>query len=120
MTLAATNLGIINGIGPLGESNRFIVGYGPAAQALAQVISVTLGILTICAGLYFIFQVFSGAIQWLGSGGEKQALENAKKRITNAIVGLLLVILSFAIISIIGLVFGLPDILNPLGFFSKI
>ncbi len=109
MATLALDLGKITGIGPLGTA----ADSGMTAFAvLGTTISTTLGVLTICAGLYFIFQIFSGAIAWLGSSGEKQALETAKKRISNAVIGLLLVVLSYAFISIIGLVLGF-NLLDP-------
>ncbi|TSC87971.1 MAG: Uncharacterized protein G01um101416_286 [Microgenomates group bacterium Gr01-1014_16] len=103
-------LGNINGIGPLGT----VATQTDAFVAFTTVLSTTVGVLTVSAGIWFIFQIFGGSLQWLTSGGDKQGLEAAKKRITHAIVGLLMVVLSYALISIIGLIFGL-NILSPIG-----
>ncbi|KKU02680.1 MAG: hypothetical protein UX99_C0012G0002 [Candidatus Amesbacteria bacterium GW2011_GWB1_47_26] len=97
----------LSGIGPLGTSPDL----NEALFTFANVISITIGVLTISAGLWFIIQIFSSAFQWLTSGGEKQALQNAQKRLTHAIIGLLMVVLSYALIGIVSFVFGLP-ILN--------
>ena len=102
-------LGNINGIGPLGTGASSAVN---AFTLFTATISTAIGVVTISAGLFFMAQVFSGSFLWLTSGGDKQALENAKKRLTHAIIGLLLIVLSYALISIIGLIFGI-NILSP-------
>lgn len=111
--LSQVDLGTLKGIGPLGnEKGELSNSFTGAISRFNNIISLVLAVLTVSAGLWFIFQVFGGALAWLGSGGEKQALQNAQKRISNAIVGLLVVVLSYALISIIGRIFGL-DILQP-------
>jgi len=51
--------------------------------------------------LVFFFVLLIGAIQWISSGGDKQALEGARGKITNAIIGLVILFALFAIIYII-------------------
>lgn len=111
-----TPIGNITGLGPLGEG---IGVYLDAFDKFTLVLSATIGVLTVSAGLWFIFQIFAGAFQWLSSSGEKQALENARKRISNAIIGLLVVVLSYGLISIVGLIFGF-NILSPYSSLIKI
>lgn len=55
----------------------------------------------IAAILLLVFIVLGG-VQWILSGGEKQGVENAKNRITNAIIGLIIVALAIAIVMFIG------------------
>ncbi len=98
------------GVGPLGFENQAI-NTDSVLFKFVKIISTVIGVFTIAAGLWFIFQLLSGALQWLGSGGDKQSLQNAQKRIVNSLVGLLIVVISYALISIIGRVFGF-DILN--------
>lgn len=102
---------LFGGIGPLGNTANITTNAQTTASAFTRVISVVLGVLTVSAGLWFIFQVFSGSLAWLSSGGDKQAVQNAQKRISHAIIGLVMVILSYALISIVGFVFGF-NILN--------
>lgn len=106
---AGTNLGTLEGLGPLGKFSNTM----EAFTKFTNVFSTAIGILTVSAGIWFIGQVFIGSFQWLSSGGEKQGVENARKRITNAIIGLFIVVASYALISLVGLVFGL-DILSPI------
>jgi uncharacterized membrane protein len=110
MKLLALELGTFEGLGPLGRVN------GPSgASVFGQfegLISTSLGVLTVSAGLWFVFQIFGGALGWLASGGEKQSLQNAQKRIVNAIVGLIVVVMSYTFIAIISSIIGL-HILSP-------
>jgi hypothetical protein len=47
-----------------------------------------------------------GAILWITSEGDKQKLAAARSRLIYAIIGLVLVFLSFAIVGLVGNVFG--------------
>jgi hypothetical protein len=105
------DLGTFNGIGPLGE----VIpgpGAGPiAALKLTNTISTIVGFITVMAGIWFMVQLIIGAFGWISAGGDKQHLDNSKKRVTNAIIGLFMVVVSFAFFAIIGAFFGL-DVLN--------
>jgi hypothetical protein len=105
--------GGFHGIGPLGNPQ------GNGVSALSNFISVVIGILTIIAFIWFTFILVSGAISIISSGGDKQALETAKKKITNGIIGLVLVITAVFIIDIIGNIFGI-NFLNILQLFKNV
>lgn len=106
--LTDAKLGPLQGLGTLGKVENTL----DAFSKFTSVFSTGIGILTISGGIWFIIQIFGGAFAWLASGGEKQAVQNAQKRIGNAVLGLFVVIFSYALISIIGLVFGF-NILSP-------
>jgi len=59
------------------------------------------GWLFVIGSLLFFFVFAIGAIQWIASGGDKQALEGARAKISNAFVGIILLFVSFAIIKLI-------------------
>ncbi len=59
--------------------------------------------------LAFIFLLWGG-IQWILSGGDKAKYEEARNRITAAIIGLVIVALAWLIIKLVTWFFGLPDI----------
>jgi hypothetical protein len=106
---APVQIGTFEGIGPLGKiGNSGSVVFGQ----FDNIVSTIVGVLTVSAGLWFIFQLLGGALQWLGSGGDKQAVQNAQKRIVSALTGLLIVVLSYALIAVISRIFGLY-ILSP-------
>ena len=110
--LAQKNIGTFEGLGPLGTGLDSTA--TPPYLAIGKfidLISKAIGVLTVSAGIWFLFQIIAGSFQWLASGGEKQAVQNAQKRITNAVMGLFIVVISYALISLIGLFFGI-DLLD--------
>ena len=54
----------------------------------------------------FFFILLIGAIQWITSGGDKGAVESARGKVTNALVGLVILLAIFAIINLVELFFG--------------
>ncbi len=51
--------------------------------------------------IYFIW----GAFEWITSGGDKGKTEAARNRITNAIIGLIILVSSFTLIGFVGKLF---------------
>jgi len=106
---------------PLGNLQPLPEGYdpgvtgkdvSPAAATLTKIFSNTFGVLTIVGGLMFILYFVLGGIAWLTSSGQRENVEKAKSQMTNAAIGLIIVVASYAISFIIGKVLGI-DILNP-------
>lgn len=96
----------LEGPGSLGKPT------GNGVSDLASIISRAIGIMTIVAIIWFVFTFVLGVIGIIGSGGDKQALESARKKITTSAIGLLVVILALVIISLIGRFIGIPNILD--------
>jgi len=59
--------------------------------------------------------LLTGGIQWITSAGDKNALETARNKITNALIGLVLVASAYAVFKLVGEFFGitLPNIKIP-------
>ena len=66
----------------------------------------------VIAGLMVFFYLIMGGIQYISSGGDKAQAEAARNRITYALIGLVIVVGSFAIIKLVEQFFGL-NILKP-------
>jgi hypothetical protein len=62
-------------------------------------------VLVISAILVFMFLIW-GAMQWITSGGEKSKTEAARNRMVSAIIGLIIVVTSFAIMTLIVRILG--------------
>lgn len=99
-----------SGFGPFG--NLDLSGVTAAAGAFNTVISNTIAVMTIIAGIWFIFMFIVGAFGFLTAGGDKQKIGSATSRITSALIGLVIVVMAYAIISLIGKLLGF-EILNP-------
>ncbi len=100
--------GGFKGFGPLG-----LEGGEDPYSVFNKVLSGTVGVMTMIAFIWFIFLLLTGAYGIMQAGGDKQALENSKTRILNAVYGLVILIAAIFIIDIFGFLIGIPDILNP-------
>ena len=83
------SLGNINGV-------EFIRGLIPALVGVGFVIGV----------IIFFFVLLIGAIGWITSGGDKAKAETARGRITNAIIGLVILFSLYAIINLLEIFFA--------------
>lgn len=59
------------------------------------------GLLFVFGAVAFFFMFIWGAITWILSGGDKTGVESAKNKITNALIGFVLMIGVFAVINLI-------------------
>lgn len=76
-------------------------------QNVVQFILNLLAIVGVIAALVYLLY---GGIKWITSGGDKQAVENARHHIIAAIVGLLIVVLSFVILNMVFKILGLTNV----------
>lgn len=109
-------------------------GLGPVAYALCnlkstealkaggefnRIIGVFLGFMTIAAGIWFLFQFITAGFGWMSAGGDKNKTEEAWHKITNSMIGLIIVVSAWILVGVIGSVVGL-DILNPGKMFNQL
>lgn len=89
-------------------------GYTCITQLMFRLVDVAI----IGSGLLLLVQLLWGAMEWTTSAGDKGRLENARNRMMNAIIGVALVAVSFAIWKLALTFFGIdaPNICsdNPL------
>jgi len=97
-------------IGPLGEAtdptglfNKFLNG--------------VVGVMTVVAFIWFLFLLITGAIGIMTAGGDKTAVQNNTKKITNGLIGIVVLILALVIIRVVGYLLGFDTgnfyFLNP-------
>lgn len=113
MKLAQVDLGRIGGSGGLGPYGNFvsIAGWGTIGEALVNVISKMLGVMTVIGTIWFIIQLLIAAFDYINAGENEQAVAKVHQKIINSFIGLAIVILAYALISITGRIFGI-DIIN--------
>ncbi|MCJ7792993.1 MAG: hypothetical protein MUP45_03390 [Candidatus Marinimicrobia bacterium] len=111
--LAQTSLGRIGGADGFGPFGNLDLGdVSAAAGAFTTIISNVIGIMTIIAGIWFIFMFIVGAFGYLTAGGDSKKIGDATRRIGTALTGLIVIVIAYALISLIGGLLGF-DILNP-------
>jgi hypothetical protein len=117
--LAQQSLGRIGEGQGLGPFSGIALSQSEAARKFGGAISAIVGLLTVVAGIYFIFQFVIGGVQWISSGGDKAGIASAQGKITQALIGFVLIAASIAIVKILGQFLGF-DILNPAAFIESI
>lgn len=101
-----------SGLGPFGEKTA-----GSGAQALTQVTGVVsgiIGLLTVCASIWFMFEMLFAGYEWISAGGDTKKLETARQRITHGFMGLLIVVGAWALLAVTGQFLGYDILIsNP-------
>lgn len=68
---------------------------------VGQLITALVGVMLILAALMAFLYLVLGGISWITSGGDKTKLEEARNKITHAIVGLIVVGAAWAIMILV-------------------
>lgn len=112
--LTDIQLGPFTGFGPLGNPTD------GGISTFSKFISSTIGLMTIIAIIWFVFVFITGAISMITAGGDKAALESARKRISSGLIGLVVVVAAIFILDLVGNLIGIPNILNLPDLFKQI
>lgn len=83
-----------------------VVNIGPGRVGISNLLNNTIALIYAGAGIIFVFMVVFSALQWITSGGDKEKYGAARSRLTHAIIGIILLALSFVIINLIGSITG--------------
>jgi len=107
---AAEPLGTIGGegLGPYAKAS----GSNPLVNVTSAISSI-IGFLTVIAAIWFLFQLVIGGIGWMSASGEAKKITEARERITNAFIGLIIVVAAWGVLALAGQFFGvdftIPD-----------
>ncbi len=78
----------------------------PGAQQPARVISVILPYVFGAAALALLIYLVLGGLQMMTSRGDPKAIQSAQGKITNAIIGFIIVAFAYLIVQILGQILG--------------
>jgi succinate dehydrogenase/fumarate reductase cytochrome b subunit len=78
---------------------------------ISSIVSGLIRLTLVIVSLVFFAILVLGGIRWITSRGDKQAVEDARNQITHALIGLAIVFVAWALVRLIGNLFGV-DILN--------
>lgn len=73
----------------------------------ASIVSGFIRFVLMIGALIFFFMLLWGGIKWIMSQGDKGNVETARNQITNALVGLAIIFVAWAIIKLIETLFGI-------------
>lgn len=77
------------------------------AAGISHVIQVAIQWIYIIGVVAVLVMFLWAAIQWISSGGEKEKVAAARKRITAAIIGFIILALAFLIVTFVGLILNI-------------
>lgn len=78
-----------------------------SSSGIGKIVQTVITVLLIGAVLLALFYLVWGGIRWITSGGDKGKVEEARKHIVAAIVGLIVAFLAFFVIQTVLAFFGL-------------
>jgi thiamine transporter ThiT len=85
---------------------------GPDLQALngttfvQKLVPATITFGLVIGILIFFFNLIIGGVMWINSGGDKGQTEAAKSKVTNALIGIVVLFLAFVVLQIAGAFLG--------------
>lgn len=79
-----------------------IMNFGFGSVGISKFLSNLVALIYAMAMVVLIFMLIWGAWDWLTSGGDKEGLAKAKSKIINALIGIMLFAVAFAIIQVLG------------------
>lgn len=83
------------------------LGSGDPANVFGRFVGSWWGLAYVIGGILFLLYLVWGGVEHIMGGSDKERVENAKNKITNALIGLALLAVSWALVQAIGFVFGL-------------
>lgn len=100
MTLARLNIPLPSNV----TDNRLFTNTdGLVGNLLSKLLTYSI----ILGGLIFMFRLISAGFVYMGSIGDKAKIEAALREITNAFIGLIVIVVTFFVIQIIEKAFGI-------------
>ncbi len=83
-----------------------------SSQGLEYYLSIIIGVLTLLAFVYFIFQLILSGYMFLSSEGDKGKVEIARNRMSQGVIGLIVIVASIFLVGTLGKILGLNNILS--------
>jgi len=86
-----------------------------AGDTLGEVINKFLPYVFAAAGALLFIYLIAGGFSYMTSGGDPKKTSAAQSQLTNAIIGIIVVLLAFILVQIVGKFFGLEAFSNIFG-----
>lgn len=77
-----------------------------AIEFVQGLLKALIGLGLVIGGVVFLFMLVVGGIQWITAGGDKISLESARRKVANALIGLVFLFSIFAILNLVSCFFG--------------
>lgn len=91
----------------IGDIDQFPGVYNATSYVIQKFLVNFIKLSFVIASVVFLFMLVWGGIEHIMAGGDKERLGNSSKRITNALIGIVILLGSYAIFKLVNLVFGI-------------
>jgi hypothetical protein len=81
------------------------VGASSGAEFVAKLIPALITGLFVLGIVAFLFMFLTGGIQWMNAGGDRGKLEDARRKVVNAVVGLFILLMLIGIVNLLEVFF---------------
>lgn len=92
---------------------------GNIGEQVAGIISTVIGVLTVLAVIWFIIEFVVSGVLLISSAGDQEKTAEAKKRLTQSLMGLVIVLGAMFLFTIISYIAGI-DFLNIAEYFNNL
>lgn len=93
-------------------------GTNPTAAG-EKIISQVIAVLTVTALIYFVIQIIFAGYSFFTSEGDKNKLETSRKRLTEGVLGVFIVVIALGFGALLARLAGIPDIFDLNQMFTK-
>lgn len=97
---------IIGNITPPPELSPYIAKGYSGAGGLSLLINNAITLIYELAAIAFFLMIIWSAFEWVTSGGDKDKIAAAQKRLTYAFIGIVLFAIAYAVVSLLGTFLG--------------
>jgi len=84
----------------------------PTGIGLGPLISAIIGVLLLIGVVLSLMFMLYGGLYWTQSKGDKETLDRARRIILYAIIGLIVMSLSFVIVTVVSQALGVPSLIR--------
>lgn len=82
---------------------------------IGSIITKAIPYLFFFAGVTLLLMLVFGGFSLLTSGGDPKSLDSGKKRITNAIIGFIIIFVAYWLVQLVARIFGLTEFITIFG-----
>ena len=85
---------------------------GTPTSQVENILSQVIGFLTIVGVIFFAIQIILAGYTYLSSEGDKAKLEESRKKLTNSIMGLAIIVIAVGFSALMATLLGIEDIFD--------
>jgi len=84
-----------------------------------KLISSVIGFLTLVGFIYFAIQVILAGYLFMSSEGDKGKMETARKKLTDGLLGIIVIVVALGLVSLFASILGIDKIFDLNNFFNN-